>query len=250
VHEDKLKRILTTLSDSAWLLDHPLHRVWHFFMHDKCVNDAADTHHSDDCGRNTELSTTDNGLGLIKSKDRALIGSMQDGSNIVYDPDSINFSGNNITSGSPCDSGSRLNCHSRDGCTHSNTRHSDDCGAANDSDHSSVDDDIVYDPGGFSIIDDDKCMHNPGNDRFNNSIKINSAHDDDKSGGDTNDWNLIYDPGGGIHFNNGLGSNLKHNSIKSNASTNNSFCAANASHKNGCSATHSCFYAMFHIDPL
>jgi len=219
-------------------------------MHDEHVNDVTDTHHSDNCGRDTKLSTTDNSLGLIKSKDRALIGSMQDGSNIAYDPGSVNFSSNNITSGLLCDSGSHLNCHSRDRRTCSNTRHSNDRGAANNSDHSSVDNNIVYDPGGFSIIDDHKHMHNTGNDRFNNSIKINSAHNDDESGGDTNDQNLVYDPGGGIHFNNGLGSNLEHNSIKSNASTNNSFCATNASHTNGCSATHSHFYAMCHIDPL
>jgi len=165
-------------------------------------NDAADSHHSDDCGHNTKLSTTNNSLGLIKS-------------HIMYDYGGISFGNDSSLSGS-----------TQDG---SNT---------------------AYNPSGFNIINDDKCMHNPGGDRFNNSIKIDSACDDNESGGDTNNWNLVYNPSGGIHFNNGLGSNLKHNSIKSNASTNNSFHAANASHKNGCSATHSCFYATCHIDPL
>jgi len=169
-------------------------------------NDAADSHHSDERGRDTELSTTDNSLGLIKSR-------------TVYDHGDFGFSND-----------SALSVSTQDG---SNT---------------------AYESGGFNIIDGDKRMHDPGGDRFNNSIKIDSARDDDESGGDTNDEsddrNLVYDLGSGIHFDNGLGSNLEHNSIKSNASTNNLFCAANASHKNGCSVTHSRFYATCHIDPL
>jgi len=223
--------------------------------------------------------TCDNGNNASSSAD----------GDTTYNPGSINFSSNNITSGSLGDSSSH------DRCTRSNTRHSDDCGAANNSDHSSSDHNHTYNPGGicsdnfnsgnntphtpFPFDNDatdshhsDDCRHDSELGTTDNSLGlINSpivydhsgisfSHDSTLSSSTQDGNNTLYDPSGfSISDDCNLvydpsshhfDGNSNRGHIKSNASTSNLFYAANASHKHERSATHSHFYAMCHIDPL
>jgi len=114
-------------------------------------NDASDSHHSndtDDCRRDTVLSTTTNSLGLIKrDNDSALSGSTQGSSNIAYDPGSINNSDHcNLT-------------YDPDGDIH----------------NSSSDSYIAYDLGGDTNDkgDDSHLVYDPGSNHFVNNKSSN-----------------------------------------------------------------------------
>jgi len=118
----------------------------------------------------------------------------------VYNPSGIGFSKDRALSGTndsddsslPYNPSSSIHFNNGLGSDLGNTTISDDASSFNSSSH--------------------KFIYDPGDDRYNSTIKANSVHEGNN------------DPGSGIHFNNSLGSDLGNTAISNDASSFNSSC--------------------------